>query len=269
MYASRSFRAFPTSKVAFLQHLPCNTFPQESCAPHLDASSRSHSVLSSQRLCRGWSSRRVRAYAGGRRMLSWRCAPPCVRAVRGRELVQRGSEEGGTCGTGVLESLKRLQLQRQAHRRQRHEATAQSTRTLQALNRVLPTLTAPTPPPTYTLSRPPAAPRSSLCHDVTVEKVATGFMGLVGNKGGIAVKLYVNGRSVCFINSHLSAHQCKVDQVSRRLLCVCVCVSVSVSVSVRVCVRVRVRVGDVPPPPPPLPSPPPPASRTLAAPAFI
>jgi len=35
-------------------------------------------------------------------------------------------------------------------------------------------------------------------------------MGIVGNKGGVAIKLTLNGRSVCFINSHLSAHQCKV-----------------------------------------------------------
>ena len=28
---------------------------------------------------------------------------------------------------------------------------------------------------------------------IQVEKVATGFMGLVGNKGGIAIKFHVNG----------------------------------------------------------------------------
>uniref|UniRef100_A0A7S4NMY5 Inositol polyphosphate-related phosphatase domain-containing protein n=1 Tax=Guillardia theta TaxID=55529 RepID=A0A7S4NMY5_GUITH len=47
---------------------------------------------------------------------------------------------------------------------------------------------------------------------VKIHHVATGFLGLVGNKGGIAVKFSLGDRSLCFINSHLSAHQSQVEE---------------------------------------------------------
>jgi len=46
---------------------------------------------------------------------------------------------------------------------------------------------------------------------IQVHQVATGFLGLVGNKGGVAIKFSLFDRSLCFINSHLSAHQSQVE----------------------------------------------------------
>ena len=42
--------------------------------------------------------------------------------------------------------------------------------------------------------------------------VKTGFNGLWGNKGAVAIAARINGRSVCFINSHLTPHDGNVQQ---------------------------------------------------------
>jgi phosphatidylinositol-bisphosphatase len=43
--------------------------------------------------------------------------------------------------------------------------------------------------------------------------VGCGVMGLLGNKGGVAVSLTVHDTDMCFVSSHLAAHD---DAVARR-----------------------------------------------------
>eukprot|EP00002_Diphylleia_rotans_P032520 TRINITY_DN6840_c0_g1_i1.p1 TRINITY_DN6840_c0_g1~~TRINITY_DN6840_c0_g1_i1.p1 ORF type:complete len:787 (-),score=125.19 TRINITY_DN6840_c0_g1_i1:63-2423(-) len=48
---------------------------------------------------------------------------------------------------------------------------------------------------------------SPIISDVQVECVAVGTLGLMGNKGGIGIRLQFHDSTICFINSHLAAHQ--------------------------------------------------------------
>lgn len=49
---------------------------------------------------------------------------------------------------------------------------------------------------------------SAVCH-VSMYNEATGIAGLYGNKGGTIISMDYGGTSLCFINSHLAAHQTK------------------------------------------------------------
>ena len=43
--------------------------------------------------------------------------------------------------------------------------------------------------------------------DVIIEKIGVGIMGVGGNKGAVAVRMNVYDSRLCFVNSHLAAHQ--------------------------------------------------------------
>lgn len=54
---------------------------------------------------------------------------------------------------------------------------------------------------------------ASFVYCVDSDFVATGIMGFLGNKGGVAVRMTIHNTSLCFISSHLAAHQ---DEFERR-----------------------------------------------------
>lgn len=47
---------------------------------------------------------------------------------------------------------------------------------------------------------------------VTTDQVATGVMGVLGNKGGVAIRMRINDSYFVFINSHLAADKSQIEK---------------------------------------------------------
>lgn len=48
--------------------------------------------------------------------------------------------------------------------------------------------------------------------NVEVNYTRTGFGGLWGNKGGVSIRMTINGYNICFVNCHLAAHDNKIER---------------------------------------------------------
>lgn len=53
---------------------------------------------------------------------------------------------------------------------------------------------------------------SSFVSDVQIATAGTGLMGVMGNKGGIAVSIRVYDTTICFVNSHLAAGSSHIER---------------------------------------------------------
>ena len=49
-------------------------------------------------------------------------------------------------------------------------------------------------------------------HNVAASHEETGLGGLLANKGGLAMSFWIGDTSICFVCSHLAAHQGNIDR---------------------------------------------------------
>lgn len=60
-----------------------------------------------------------------------------------------------------------------------------------------------------------------LRRDVAVTTAKTGIGGKAGNKGAVSVHLLLHSTSLCFVCSHLAAHQTKILERNQDFLDIC------------------------------------------------
>ncbi|CAI7990552.1 Synaptojanin-1, partial [Geodia barretti] len=70
----------------------------------------------------------------------------------------------------------------------------------------------------YIFIRPKLIP---FIRDVAVSTVKTGMSGKAGNKGGVVVRFLLHSTSLCFVCSHLAAHQTKVTERNQDVHDIC------------------------------------------------